>query len=389
MSNLLSKLKKAQGLRRHACYLLVIALSTFCLVEVTARLALRLMPEEAFGRYASLRQIAARDIDGRMKFSYHPNLGMVPSPFYTSEKNCHNALAFRGEEIPPEKGKEFRICCLGGSTTYDEFIEDYRLAYPAQLERLLREAGHAVRVINAGCPGYTTSQSLMTYLFRLKNLDIDMIIVNHGVNDWMDRLLWPPKSPQMGAFDINRAAFPVALTPRLSDHSTFLRMLKITFLNQRPAASFMGNGQNNPSHWAFYAFFGQLYGGTYPSGNFVEAPLTKRMEANPPTVFEANLRYLVQAAIADNVLPVLTSFAYRFPEPVQGAPGALEFDAAMAQMNQIGAALADEFGITYCDLFSGMVREPAYWEDFVHSSPLGAADKAGLLRDCLLRAELL
>jgi acyl-CoA thioesterase I len=51
------------------------------------------------------------------------------------------------------------IVALGASNTYGEGVERGE-SYPAQLERLLRAAGHNVRILNAGVYGNKTGQML-------------------------------------------------------------------------------------------------------------------------------------------------------------------------------------------------------------------------------------
>ena len=51
------------------------------------------------------------------------------------------------------------IVALGASNTYGEGVER-RESYPAQLEALLRAAGHNVRILNAGIYGNKTGQML-------------------------------------------------------------------------------------------------------------------------------------------------------------------------------------------------------------------------------------
>jgi acyl-CoA thioesterase I len=51
------------------------------------------------------------------------------------------------------------IVALGASNTYGEGVERHE-SYPAQLEALLRAAGHNVRIVNAGIYGNKTGQML-------------------------------------------------------------------------------------------------------------------------------------------------------------------------------------------------------------------------------------
>lgn len=60
--------------------------------------------------------------------------------------------------MPKPKG-EYRIVCLGGSTTYTGWVDDYRLTYPALLQTELIDRGYAVTVVNAGNEAWTSYEN--------------------------------------------------------------------------------------------------------------------------------------------------------------------------------------------------------------------------------------
>lgn len=90
--------------------------------------------------------------------------------------------AYRDKVYDRAKSTEFRIVCLGGSTTYGY---DHRpeLVWPAVTERLLRERGYDVEVINAGMQWYTTAHSLANYVLQMRYYEPDVVVVMHAVND--------------------------------------------------------------------------------------------------------------------------------------------------------------------------------------------------------------
>lgn len=97
-----------------------------------------------------------------------------------------NSLGFRGREIEqPKPAGRYRIVCLGGSTTYSDAVGDAD-TYPLFLEQFLREARPDLdlEVVNAGVPNYTTYESLCNLAFRCLELQPDMIVVYHAVNDY-------------------------------------------------------------------------------------------------------------------------------------------------------------------------------------------------------------
>lgn len=83
--------------------------------------------------------------------------------------------------LAAEEGEEFRILVLG-----DSLSAGYGLAaaeaFPAQLERALRERGQQVRVINAGVSGDTTAGGLARLDWALAERP-QLVILQLGAND--------------------------------------------------------------------------------------------------------------------------------------------------------------------------------------------------------------
>lgn len=96
-----------------------------------------------------------------------------------------NRLGFRGSErLDWEKpAGAFRLVALGGSSTFCYQTDDAGI-WTRLLELRLRERfGAAVQVVNAGTPGYGSFESKVHYLYRVRNLDPDAVLVYHGWND--------------------------------------------------------------------------------------------------------------------------------------------------------------------------------------------------------------
>jgi hypothetical protein len=65
--------------------------------------------------------------------------------------------------------------------------------FPSVLQQELRRAlGESnLEVVNAGCPDYTTWESLINFQLRLLELSPDLAIVYHNINDVEARLVEP------------------------------------------------------------------------------------------------------------------------------------------------------------------------------------------------------
>ncbi len=95
-----------------------------------------------------------------------------------------NAWGFRGPvfEIKKPAGV-FRIVALGGSSTFCFEADDAKIWTALLQEKLRAATGTAVEVINAGVPGYSAFESKLHYLYRIRNLAPDAVILYHTWND--------------------------------------------------------------------------------------------------------------------------------------------------------------------------------------------------------------
>jgi len=122
-----------------------------------------------------------------------PNIAFLREfhPFLQNRLDVHdkklpvNSLGFRGEEIDRVKPPgTFRVFVLGGSTVLSDRVS-FEKSHVRVLEKLLRQ--HApdkrIEVLNAGNHWHTSQHSLIKYLFKIKNLEPDLIIVWHAIND--------------------------------------------------------------------------------------------------------------------------------------------------------------------------------------------------------------
>jgi lysophospholipase L1-like esterase len=92
-----------------------------------------------------------------------------------------NSLGYRGREIAPGKAAgALRVVCEGGSTTFDILARDDAATWPARLETKL---GAPWEVVNAGFPGWTSVQSLVSLELRDVDLSPDVVVVFSGAND--------------------------------------------------------------------------------------------------------------------------------------------------------------------------------------------------------------
>jgi lysophospholipase L1-like esterase len=113
-----------------------------------------------------------------------PAAAWVSDPDLIYRLNPSNADlpgGFRGKQPGPKQAGTFRIVCIGGSTTYGHGLAGEE-AWPARLERGLRQKGIPVEVINAGVPGYGSHQNLLRFQRDILPLHADLVLVYEGWN---------------------------------------------------------------------------------------------------------------------------------------------------------------------------------------------------------------
>lgn len=125
------------------------------------------------------------------RYNYCPYLPYVAAPYYKNEKKniYHNSRGFRNSyefEIP-KPDDVYRIVCLGGSTTYsDNDNAQNEQIWTGRLEYYLsKNSSNDMRyeVINASGHNYTAYMNLIDYLTRVRDLQVDMIIIYEGINE--------------------------------------------------------------------------------------------------------------------------------------------------------------------------------------------------------------
>jgi hypothetical protein len=123
-------------------------------------------------------------------YSYFPYLPYSPTPKFTDLDSLRvlNSRGFRNsvEFSIPKPANTFRIICLGGSTTYDDYGEQKdKDTWAGRLEHYLNlhSAGKKYEVINASGHNYDTYMNLIDFMTRCRDLQPDIIIIFEGINE--------------------------------------------------------------------------------------------------------------------------------------------------------------------------------------------------------------
>ena len=137
---------------------------------------------------------------------------MVPDrDHFTYLEAVHvNHLGLRGPDLPAKTPAEFRILCLGDSTTFGQGVSEEE-TIPALLQADLADAGKAagreVRAVNGGLRGYATLHELALLEELGPAIRPDLVVLLWYVND-LER-----PDPVKTAMELERSG-PVALDTR-------------------------------------------------------------------------------------------------------------------------------------------------------------------------------
>ena len=375
-------------------WLLIANAFMFVVLESAAWLWLqRVASDEQFYLYASRQQLENRFDhydDITPKYALHRYIGYYPNPNHRYRLNRHNALGFRGDEIPvPKPENEFRIVCLGGSATYTGFVNDYHKSYPAQLEQALQGDGWNVRVINGAAEAYTSYEALLTFQLRVLELEPDLIIVYLGTNDIIERFVWPPEYYRADNSGSRGPVVSALFMPPIWEYSTFIRIRLIRAGLAKPHSDLPTfYDVHEPSFYGF-EWRDQKRAGEYPSGIFADADGRTMLNTNPPTHFRRNVELLVAAADRFGVKTVLATFAHcpDFPnEPWVHDP---EFTWAYDESNALLHDIAAQSNAALFDFAQAFPLEKSYFIDGIHMNEDGAQLKAQLFAAFLTSEKLI
>lgn len=361
---------------------------TLAVLEIGARIFItRVADRELFTRYASLDEYRERIGADEWWFGLlapHRYLGYGAAPDLVDGENRHNSLGMRGEEVAvPKPEGVFRIACLGASTTYSIFVDDWRRSYPALLERELGARGHPeVEVLNVGVPAWSSYETLINYLLRVQDLDPDLLIVHQGFGDIATRMVWPPERYRGDNSGYYSPRFS-SRAPSWWQKSALLRILMVESGQAMPASAFGQSVYNEADSSYYLEFARQRIRNVYPQGIFTEVTPKRMFDANPPVYFRRNTANLVAAAQAAGTPLVLMSFAYT---PLKPGFFSIEgFAAATDEHNRILREIAEARGVAFFDFDAAFPDDVRYWApDGIHLNAEGTALKAELVADFLL-----
>jgi len=302
-----------------------------------------------------------------------PREGMSAAAF--GKQASFNSLGYRSPERQERKSPgTIRIVCAGGSTTFDILSVNDAQTWPWKMEEILRGRGLEAEVFNAGFPGWTSLENLVSLAIRDLDLEPDIVVLYQGINDLQPASHRPFDSQyENGHAEETVRALGFELQPlKWYEHSLFVEKARELFL-----------GDRDP--WQ------RLQGVVPPNDGVLELP-TEALET-----FERNVRSFVAVAVAGGAKVVLVT------QPIQIRDAFAEADHAYlakwilgldpmvvpAQLERFNTVVRER-AIAGPAHLADVARDIAWKEgdfgDPMHFSPDGSARMASFMADIIERA---
>ncbi len=348
--------------KSNSSLLLVSTIITFLLLEICARIWLnQIASEDDYRRYVLYTNIPEKD----RQWTPHHYLNYYPSPGYVHGLTHHNSLGYRDREFTIKKPRgTLRIIAIGGSTTYTIKVRDNNKTFTSLLEQILKKRyGYDhVEVINAGVGGFSSWESLINLQYRVLNLEPDLVIIYHGVNDVHTRLV--PHSAYKSDNSGRRRQWG---SPRIAlwEHSTLLRIIsrKLHLTRQVSLGTFVD---------------ADTYSG---AGNRLDYQVSEEdqmsmLKKNPPIFFRRNLINMIDTSRRHGSRVLLATFAHSTEIDDDGAKSV--YEQAYEENNSVVRNVANDLSCPLFDFVKHMSADRKYWADSVHVNEDGAMLKAKL-----------
>jgi lysophospholipase L1-like esterase len=361
----------------------VLALAVLSILGLIAEAGLRVAGRLTTGAWPETRLAAFHREVGEVAALYrrHPFLNAGPvagARVHAFGKTASfNSLGYRSpERAAARPAGVLRVVCAGGSTTFDLLAASDVETWPWRLEAELRGRGLPVEVWNAGFPGWTSAENLISMALREVDLAPDLVLLYQGINDLQPGSHRPlDREYVRGHADQSRRALGLGLEPP--------GLLARSLVAERLRDALVG--PEDP--WRRLAV-GTAGGARHP-----------RLAAEAPGVFERNVRSFVAVAEAAGARVALATQVVRVRAARRDAdlvylaewlPG-LEPEAAPRELERLNDVLrriaSESSGVLLFDVAADLRWRDEDFADAIHLSPAGTGRLIAYLAAAVERAQ--
>jgi lysophospholipase L1-like esterase len=219
------------------------------------------------------------------------------------------------------------------------------------------------------------------------DLDPDMIIIYHGVNDILARFIWPPEAYRG---DNSGASSAASMSmPNILEYSSLMRYLMIRLSIVQPHSTLERSLKKMSETNYSIEFFNQKEKNQYPSGIFKQVNAEKMLNTNKPEYFRRNIENIIAIAQFRKIETVIATFAYCPNFDDSSIVSCKEYILAYDEMNQVLRSLTEKMGVNLFDFAKLFPKGEIYFADGLHVNAEGVKLKAEMFADYLINKELL
>ncbi len=250
----------------------------------------------------------------------------------------------------PKPEKNFRICCLGASTTANYIkYNNAHYSYPIELEKELnKEKNNRIfEVINCGHSGWNSADLMVNFFLHVYDLSPDLIIIYHAYND-----------------------LPISLTKNFSsDYSHAKKNLAEAFRD------FQIFSKIPDLKFNFLNYLNRKICGIDKISDLSLA--TRIQEPNFDGEFsglrtyERNLEHIIKNCKISGIDVLLSTYIFYHIPSKEIDSITLKFKLGIDQENQIVRDLSNKYQTLFCDNASVFPINKLNFVDSVHFSHLG------------------
>ena len=212
----------------------LLLLSAEALLRVGLRLRDGAWPRTRSAEFHDQIRLLRRIYRGHAYLNTGPREGGEAAVF--GKRATLDRLGYRSPERPRARPAGVaRVLLSGGSTTFDVLAPDDAATWPRLLETRLQGNGRPVEVWNAGFPGWTSQENVISLAIRDLDLSPDLAVLYQGIND-LQPASHEPFDPQYehGHAELARRALGLEL-PAPSWLGRSLLVEKLRDLGGKPA----------------------------------------------------------------------------------------------------------------------------------------------------------
>ncbi|MHC4472710.1 MAG: SGNH/GDSL hydrolase family protein [Planctomycetota bacterium] len=278
-------------------------------------------------------------------------------------------------ELETAKGeREFRVLCLGGSTTENARLPREK-RYPSVLQAMLREdyPKYEVEVLNGGMGWYATRHSLINYTNYCRKFRPDVVVVMHAIND-ICRSFSPPRLA-IGEYKDDYSHYYAAsingANPQTFESAVLRRLSEVWFHSVSETDLPMSAYRSLPS---FEDYLETLL-------FYIKADGAECLVVEQPFIYRPDLGARERKSLWLNKQSCIDE------DGVYPSPASLE--KAMDLFNSRARQICSRRKVPFVETVKHFKRTAEHFVDDVHYTEVGAEILADLVRDSIVKHGLL